>query len=1066
MRSPLANRSGFLSCVVVVMLLMPANLVGQVAVGGLTGNVTDPTGAVIPGARVTLTKSDTKASFSADTSGDGKYLFSSLPPGEYEVRVSKQGFADQVKKVVVNVGHTGSLDFAMTIEAPKFTMEVAAVTPVIDAVDNAVKAQITADIIQDIPLNGRNFLDLAAIAPGAVAVPGDSFDPTKAGYTGVSIGGQAGRSTRISVDGGDINDEVVGTTVQNFSLEIIQEFQVSTSTYDVSTGASSSGAVNIITRGGGNELHGAGYIYFRHSQIAAFPGLGGKQGSFKPQFDREQGGGWAGGPFKRDRAFWFVSFEKNNQDQQAFITTLLPAGNPFDGAIPQPFDERLSTVRLDFKVTQKHTAFARWSRDDNAQLAFFPAGTGIAKAPSGCSFCTPNDGLQTNLANQIVTGLTSNVTSRLINDFRLNFSTLGNRISPQGTGPEIRIRNTNFKIGTNRIFPQSTFQNRWQLRDDIAWQTGKHTFRSGFTWHHTQIFGTFQFWNPADIQLHNQSDVGRTFPTSDADLLAWPVRQIRIGVGDPGLPVNTPGNKTTNNRYSMYVEDAFKIHPRFTVNYGVNYRYDTDLVNFDLKKPAILSKVLNGQIGPTQRDKNNWGGRLGFAWDVTGKGNTVVRAGWGLYYDTVIDNLRLFERSDLGPAGSGYLAFDAGSFTFPTFPGDGDNRFTVANNYTLANALRDLSAIRAALLPTRDPTKTNIDVNLTAGALLDQNLVIPYSNQFNVGVQHKLPWGMVFTSDFLFRQTVHQYVGFDANHSEAAIGAVDPILSTVFITKSIGTSKYWAGNFRVERRFSHGFGFSGTYVLSRFKALVNGDGSLSEDGLGLGAAAYNNLNPTESFGPAGLDRTHRVTVTAQWEVPGYKGDNWLGRMWLKGWRVAGISSFSSGPPLTVFVDGVSLTGSSELQPNLLDGAGFGQIGRSINSVEKLNTLISNWNSTRAGKLDAFGRTIPALALLPTDGTIRFGDSRISQDVRLTKTFKVRERLKIDLIGEVFNLFNIANLTGYDTNLILPTTADCASATCTAAEIKGLGFLQPTDRAVQVFGYGGPRAFQFALRVTF
>ncbi len=1041
-----------------LVFVISAPLLAQAPVGGLTGTVTDPKGGVIPGATVTVTRTDTGAPRTTTTGEDGKYLFNSLAPGEYAVKVSKQGFADQEKKVNVSLGLTGSLDFGMTLGVTTTTVEVVAVTPIVDTVDNAVKAQITADIIKDMALNGRNFLDLAAIAPGAVPVPGDSFDPTKAGYTGVSIGGQAGRSTRISLDGGDINDEVVGTTTQNFSPEIIQEFQVSTSTFDVSTGASSSGAVNIITRGGTNEIHGTGYIYFRHSQLSAFPGLGGKSGKFKPQFDREQGGFWAGGPVKKDRVFWFANFEKNNQDQQAFITTGLLSGNPFDGAIAQPFDERTSTVRLDARVTKNHTAFVRWSRNDNLQLAFFPAGAGIAKAPAACTLCTDNSGLQSNLANQIVTGLTSTLGAKTVNDFRFNFSTLGNRISPLGTGPEIRIRSTNFKIGTNRIFPQSTFQNRWQLRDDISYQLGKHAIRSGFTWHHTQIFGTFQFWNPGDIQLHRPGDVGIDFPTSDAELLSWPVRFIRIGVGDPSLPVNTPGGLTINNRYSFYAEDAYRIHRRFTLNYGVNYRFDTDLVNFDMPKPAILSTVLNGELGPTQRDTNNWGGRIGFAWDVTGKGSTVVRGGFGVFYDTVIDNLRLFERSDLGPAGSGYLGFGLFSYTFPTFPGNKDNVFTVAENYTLANALRDLSAIRASLLSPPDPTRTNIDVNQTAG-ILDRNLELPYSNQFNIGVQHKLPWSMVFTGDLLYRLTLREYVSVDVNHSAAAIGPLDANLSTVNVTKSIGHSKYWAGNFRVERRFSHGLGFSGTYVLSRFKAL-NGDG------LGLGAGSYNNFNTNESFGYAGQDRRHRVTLTGQWEAPGYKGEKRIARMWLKGWRLGVISTFQSGPPLTVFADGVSLTGSDDLQANLLDGAPFGAIGRTIGSVADLNKLIANWNSTRAGQLDRFGRTIPTLGLLPDDGSVRFGDSRISQDIRVTKTFSVTERVKIHWITEIFNLFNVANLTGFDTNTILPTTGDCAAATCTGAEIRDLGFLQPTDRAVQVFGFGGPRAVQFALRVTF
>ncbi|MCI0390075.1 MAG: TonB-dependent receptor [Acidobacteria bacterium] len=651
-----AGRNYQFVAAVIVLMLATTQLFSQTPVGGLTGVVTDANGAAIAGATVTITRIDTALVRTAETGGDGKYRFSSLAPGEYEVRITKAGFAAATRRVIINVGLTGSLDFTVAVGAATESVDVSAEAPIVDTEDNAVKAQITSNDIRRLPLNGRNFLDLAVIAPGATPVSGDSFDPTKAGYTGVSIGGQAGRSARIALDGGDINDEVVGTTTQNFSPEIIQEFQVSTSSYDVSTGATSSGAVNIITRTGQNTFHGAGYLYFRNEDLAAFPGLNkvpDPDGVVrKPPFDREQFGGWLSGPVIKDRAFWFASFEQSNQDQQAFITTGLAAGNPFDGAVPQPFDERLSTVRLDVRLNNNHTAFGRWSRNDNRQNAFFPAGSGIGRAPAACTLCTSNAGLQTNLANQIVTGVTSSFGSRVINEARFNYSTLGNRISPLGSGPELRIRSTNFKVGTNRIFPQSTFQNRWQLRDDFTWQSARSTLRTGFSWNHTQIFGSFQFWSPGDIQLHSPADASFLFPTSDAELLNWPVRFLRVGVGDPSLPVNTPGGKTINDRASFYVEDSWKIHPRLTLNLGVNYRYDSNLVNHDLPKPQILSTVLRGELGATERDKNNWGGRAGLAWDLKGNGGTVVRAGYGLYYDTVIDNLRLFERSELGPAGS------------------------------------------------------------------------------------------------------------------------------------------------------------------------------------------------------------------------------------------------------------------------------------------------------------------------------------------------------------------------------------------------------------------------------
>lgn len=822
---------------VIVLIVVTNQVYSQSPVGGVKGTVTDSTGAAIIGTTISLTQVGTSINRSAVTDADGSYRFSSLIPGEYEIKVQKHGFNTTAKRVIVNVGLTGTLDFSLSVGAMAESVSVVAETPIIDTDDNAIKAQITSDNIKRLPLNGRNFLDLAFIAPGAVPVRGETFDPTKMGYTGVSIGGQAGRNTRIALDGGDVNDETVGTTTQNFSPEIIQEFQISTSSYDVSTGASSSGAVNIVTRTGQNDLHGSGYLYYRDAGFAAFPGLKKIPDSDgvvrKPPFDREQYGGTLGGKILRDRLFFFANVEKNNQDQQEFVSTGLADGNPFDGVVPAPFDELYSNIRLDARLKDNHNLFARWSRNDNAQIT----GNGIGKAPSWCTtLCTSSAGAQTNLANQIVTGLTSSFGSRYVNEARFNFSTFGNRISPIGTGPAIFIRFTNFTSGTNLNYPQSTFQNRYQLKDDFTIQGGRNIFKTGAAWNRTNFFGAFQNWSPAGIQLHDPVSAGRTFPTSEAEFKSWEVRTIIVGVGDPNLPVQTPGGKTVKDQISFYGDNSMKINRRLTLNFGVNYRYDSNLVNHDLAKPAILSKVLNGNVGATTPDKNNLGGRFGLAWDVRGNSNTVIRAGYGLYYDSIVDNLRVLERGNLAAAGSGYVSFGRGTYSYATFPRGGLNNFSVADKYTLADALRDVNGIRSSLTVTPDPKTTNLEAHET-GFIFDPDFQTPYSNQINIGLQQKLPFGMVFTSDFLYRLTLREFVQVDVNQANSFSGPVDDRFGPIDVFKSIGKSKYVAGNFRVEKRFSKGYGFTATYVLSKFKAF-------DPDALGVQGGTYNVFNLT------------------------------------------------------------------------------------------------------------------------------------------------------------------------------------------------------------------------------
>jgi hypothetical protein len=274
---------------------------------------------------------------------------------------------------------------------------------------------------------------------------------------------------------------------------------------------------------------------------------------------------------------------------------------------------------------------------------------------------------------------------------------------------------------------------------------------------------------------------------------------------------------------------------------------------------------------------------------------------------------------------------------------------------------------------------------------------------------------------------------------------------------------------RLDRRFANGFQMTASYTLSRFKAF-------GSDTLGLGESQTNLLNFRDDYGPAALDRTHRLVVSAIWELPFFKKSaSGFKRNALGGYTLSLISTAFSGLPLNAFLpDGVNLTGTTFDAASYLPGAGPGAIGRSVRSVEALNNLIraynSNINQYSAGPCtdpdtgllspcDPFGTPLRPLSLLPTNTPIG-GDSIISQDVRLTKSFHFGEVTRLDLIGEVFNLFNIANLTNV-TNLEIPTEFTVSQPT-----FKGFTTFRPTQRANSVFGTGGPRAFQFALKFTF
>jgi hypothetical protein len=1041
----------------VILSFVTLPVMAQDPFGSIEGTVSDPQGAIIQNATVTVRNVATNATRTAQTNDSGQYRVLQLQPGIYEVRASAASFKQSVlENVQVQVGQTASVDINLQVGGASETITVTDITEAqIDRSDNTVSGVVNTVQIENLPLNGRNFLDLAQLQPGTEKVDGGNFDPTKANFTGVSIGGQAGRSTQITVDGGSVVDNVVGTTVQNFSQEIVQEFQIGLSNYSLSTGASASGSVNVVSRSGTNQFRGNAFGYFRDDKFAAFPALNRLDAannippnarSERIPFDRQQFGGTIGGPIRKDKLFFFTSYERNNQDGSALRN---PFSSPsFAGFSPNPFDETLFTGKVDWVVSNRSSMFFRYSFNDNIQQGPFPLGSGIVPRDSVSGIFQSNDQIVTNRSHNFTTGLSYALSSNVSNNLVFNFSDFNNAINPVIAGvPEIQLSfDPDFKSGTNVITPQTTLQRRYQLRDDLTWVKGNHTLNFGANYERTAIGGIFTFANPVRIRLF-------TPPSTDteADFLGAFVRDISMGVGSPNLPFNDTGD-TTNNRIQVYAGDAWKISPRFTFNYGLAYRWDSNLWNHDLPRPAVIAGLFDGGIAPSGRDNNNFAPRVGFAWDVNGSGKTVIRGGFGIYYDNTIDNLRLFERADLGPAGAQQFLIGAGLTSPVLAPLGGDGRFN-DGQVTLAQMLALYPSIRADLesrisncpLPTAIECTGNI-----SGPIFSTNFQVPYSLQYSIGVQHELPYNLLAQVDFSYRKGLHEVLVYDANQASSISG---PRLATfaglVPYADSSGFSTYAGLLARVDRRFRNGFQFTASYALSRFEAF-------GADALGLGAGLTNLNNFRQDFGPAGLDRKHRFVFSAIYELPFYKNDsNFLKRNLLGNWTVSLISTAFSGTPQSIFLpDFVDLTGTGTFV-SYLPGTQGGSIGRSIKTVDQINELIRNYNSTLAGGVDPQGTPLLALAELPSDTPIG-GDSVISQDLRLTKTISFNERYKISFIGEVFNLFNIANL-GNVGDFVLPHAGTPANEITT---------LRPTQRTTSVFGTGGPRSFQFGVRFGF
>jgi hypothetical protein len=1031
--------------------------------GSIEGTIKDPQGSVVTNATVTVRNKATNASKTVVTNADGYYRVLQLQPGTYEIKVSAANFKQALLDTTqVQVGQIAAADISLEVGGQSETVTVMAGSEAqIERTDNTVSGVVSTKQIENLPLNGRNFLDLAQLQPGTEKVDGASFDPTKANFTGVSIGGQAGRSTQITVDGGSVVDNVVGTTVQNFSQEIVQEFQIGLSNFGLATGASGSGSVNIVSRSGSNDFRGNAFIYGRSDQISAFPSLGrldaangiplAAQAKRIP-FDREQFGGTIGGPIVADRLFFFASYEQNNQDGSSIYNPV--KARSFAGFAGNPFDEKLLTGKVDWVINDRSATFFRYSFNDNRAVGPFPIGSGIVPRDSVTGIFRSNDQIVKNRAHNFVGGWTYTLNSTTSNNLVVNFSDFTNSIDAAVSGvPEIRLNpEQDWRSGTNALTPQVTPQKRFQLKDDLTKVYGNHTISFGGNWERTSIGGKFQFADPVRIRLFSTDATGNARPfNTEADFLNASVQDISMGIGDPNLPFNHVGN-TINNRFQFYGGDAWKITPHLTFNFGLAYRWDSNLWNHDLAHPAVIAPLFEDGISPSKRDGNNWSPRVGFAWDPTGSGKTIIRGGFGMYYDNTIDNLRLFERADLGPVGAEQFLVGTAIVSPLLNPFGGDGRFangqiTLAQMLALYPSIR--SDLEARLTSCTLPTALECTGSVS-GPIFSNRFQVPYSLQYSIGVQRELWHDMILQADYNYRKGVREVQVFDINQADSAAG---PRLGAAFpfplpYADSSGFSTYSGLLVRVDRRFRNGLQFTASYGLSSFKAF-------SADALGLGGAPTDLNNLRADFGPAGLDRRHRFVFSSIYEMPYFRSGSWARRNVLGNWTFSLISTMFSGTPQSVFLpEGADLSGTGTFA-TYLPGTGPGSIGRDIKTVGELNELIRAYNNTQAVGTDPFGTPLIRIAEMPADTQIG-SDSVISQDVRVTKTLNFNERYRLQLTGEVFNLFNIANLVNVN-DLVLAAEGTPASQITT---------LRPTQRSTSVFGTGGPRAFQFGAKFVF
>lgn len=756
------------------LTLLPISGLAQRPTGAIAGVVADTSGAVIPSARLTIADPAHGFTLQLATSSTGAYAASALLPGNYEVRVQAPGFRTAVVQVTVEVGRTTSLDVRLPIGAREETVQVTSNAVQVNPSQTGLEGVITQASIRDLPLNGRNFLDLGQLEPGVQLNPANILSSYKGPYSKLSLGGQSGLTTRVTVDGLDISDEHAGTVAQNISQDSIQEFQISRSTFDPSTGLTGSGAVNIATRSGTNDLHGSGFVFWRDSRVAA------RIGPTAAPFDREQFGFHVGGPVVRNRLFWFASYERNNQD--SVVATNVPVFQQFNGIWPSPFDERMANARLDWNARPNLRVFARFTHNWN---------DGVMPGTVGGTKLSPVDNF--NQANQTAVGLDA-VQGRFTHSFRfgyLNYDNVSdngqNRVPglPRTLDPSSRPLTINFgagaggaQVGPDLNTPGRRYHDTHEFRYDGGSGFGRHALRWGVDVNIIRMNWFESVWSNPEIDLL-VDDTSRT--TCGSNVLCYPVSGARVGNGLgfwTELPCHgLPHGCIPNDRFHWYVADGWRITPRLNLNYGLRWVYEPGPDNPDLNKPALQDALLPA-AGKNRRDQNNFAPQLGVAWSPTSSGKWVLRAAAGVFYDTNLLKHVIFERNNALPLGitsenvvltnnvlrnpvSGTVIFDMSPWINRPLGTSGlidavlaaSAAFGAAYQVAFANFPSGLSRCEA----------------LRGGcATFGSNYRTPYSFQFNAGIQHELRPGLVLSADFVRNRGLHQLQRRDRNRVGAA----------------------------------------------------------------------------------------------------------------------------------------------------------------------------------------------------------------------------------------------------------------------------------------------------------
>ncbi len=1034
-----------------VFALSAVALAQSTTTGAIEVKVQDPNGAVVPNASITVRNTETNQEMTATTDDEGRARVVNLQPGTYTVTVNASGFgAFTQERIVVEVGVATPIEANLAIGETTGQVEVTAEAPVINTSQQDFSSNINQTSINELPINGRRWSNFALLTPGTA--PDGAFGL-------ISFRGVSGLLNNNTVDGGDNNQaffsEERGRTRIPYvvSQASIREFQVNTSNYSAEYGRAAGGVVNAVTKSGTNEFHGQVFFYDRDNRWGARNAFAtqrlpsGQIVGLKPTDRRLQFGGVVGGPIVKDKLFFFFSYDQQRQTfpavasetvnslnltaaQQTTLTnrgvtaTQRDAGLAFlrglTGVVPRRRDQYILLPKVDWLINGSNTLTVTYNR----LRAQAPAGVQSQAVVTRGVASFGDDFVNVDSLN---VRLSSTLSPVLLNEARFQYGRDNEfqlsqppapgepTTGPNGLPPQVVITNV-ITFGKPNFLERRAYpdEKRWQYADTVTYTRGNHTLKFGGDINRVSDVLDNLFQEEGAYSYSNLVDFLTDFSIPS---------QKRYSSFNQGFGPSAFQFRTTD--YNFFIQDDIRVSPKLTVNLGLRYEYEK-LPDPQIPNPAVP------QTNQFPADKNNFGPRFGFAYDITGDGKTSVRGGYGIYYGRIINSTISNAITNTGvPQGQLQFTFTPTTAGSPTFPN------------TIATAPTTTSRPDIIFFAPNLANPQIHQADLVFEREIMANTVVSVSALVSLG--RRLPTFVDTNLNRPTQFTPYRVVGGDLNgqvfriprftsRPNAAFARMTEVRSTI-------KSEYKALVLQLNRRLNKGLQFQINYTRSK----ATDTGQISQT-FTTGNVPLNPFDYTLEEGTTSFDIPHRFVASVVWNPTFFSdtSDNRVGRAIFNGFTIAPIVQIASGRPNSAGVSGnapactnAAVCGGTPLSP----AASTGLFGSGVSAGDRFPIFERN--------------------------SFRFPKTA-NVDLRISRRFRFTETMNLEVLAEAFNLFNHLNVTDRGTRLYTISAAPAINPPTGVAPGTPIltldpAFTVPTEAGNTIFR---ERQIQFAARFEF